>query len=405
MAVRIVITPEDTMWWLMRPEFLADVDEVVLDPADYDRVKRERLDSEYRAVVWKRLQVLGDNGMLRSDSVKIDWDHLNLMAERKIREILCDSEKTRIFVSDMLFAYRYWVEFNQQRLDIMPIEDDYAESVRLHMPVWRSDLALLERRGKMAFVERPEIVEQTARSILVRVCSLREITIHHAGVAFASMKEFQPFLKYTDCGPDTPLPPGALEVIRGYLPREPWSPSRDLPIEPQMDFLRFDLTKRGFWEHISELRASHKGVRAALGSMLAYLDDMARSLVGGCLDAEAVNGYLRTSEELDDLELAGRRTSAYLKKSLYGLSLVPTRALSRMLRIASGEEMPAGETAPGQLGQPDQAKQGSVAQAPPAYYGILESLLDLTQSKPPRQAKPHRRRAKVKIPGFWRTTT
>ena len=52
MAVRIVITPEDTMWWLMRPEFLAYVDEVLLDPADYDRVKREKSDSAYRAVVW-----------------------------------------------------------------------------------------------------------------------------------------------------------------------------------------------------------------------------------------------------------------------------------------------------------------------------------------------------------------
>jgi hypothetical protein len=395
MAVRIVITPEDSMWWLMRPEFLAYVDEVLLDPADYDRVKREKSDSAYRAVVWKRLVVLGDNGLLRLGSIEIDWDRLNLQAERKIREILCDDEKTRVFVTDMIFAYRYWIEFNQQRLAIMPIEDDYADSVSLHLPVWVSDLRLLETRGKLALIERPEIVEQTAKSILIRVGSLREIARHHPGVAFASLKEFQPFLKYTDCGPDEPLPPGVLDVIKGYFPREPGRAWRDLPVEPDMAFLLFDLSKRDFWERLSRLQDGFKGTRAVLGSLLAHLDDIAQGLRHGRLEAAVAAGYARLARELDDLEFATREGSPYLRDAFYGMSLVPTRSLSRMLRAASGDGAPAAQENP--------AGPESRAEAPPAYYGMLECLLDLSRSKPLRQAKPRRAAARHKPPPFWRS--
>lgn len=395
MAVRIVITPEDTMWWLMRPEFLAYVDEVLLDPADYDRVKREKSDSAYRAVVWKRLLVLGDKGLLRLGHVEIDWDRLNLQAERKIREILCDSEKTRVFVADMIFAYKYWIEFNQQRLAIMPIEDDYADTVSLHLPVWAGDLALLESRGKLAFIERPEIVEQTARSILVRVGSLREIARHHPGVAFASLKEFQPFLKYTDCGPEEPLPPGVLDVIKGYSPREPGRSFRDLPVEPDMAFLLFDLSKHDFGERLSRLRDDFKGTRAVLGSLLAHLNEIAEGLRQGRVEAAAVEGYVRLAGELDNLELATRQGSPYLRDAFYGMSLVPTRSLSRMLRAASGDGAPAADDSP--------VCPESPAEAPPAYYGILECLLDLSRSTPLPQAKPRRSRSKRKPPPFWRS--
>jgi hypothetical protein len=395
MPVRILITPEDTMWWLMRPEFLAYVDEIVLDPADYDRVKREKSDSAYRAVVWKRLRALGDNGLLQEGSIKIDWDLMSLQAERKIREILCDSEKTKVFVADIVFAYQYWIEFNQQRLAIMPIEDDYAETVKLHMPVWMSDLALLERRGKLAFVERPEIVEQTARSILIRVASLRELAMHYPGIAFASLKEFQPFLKYTDCGPEEPLPAGAFEVIRGYFPKDVGRLARDLPVEPDVAFLMFDMSKRSFWEHLSVLRDRYKGARAILGSILAHLDEIGKGLKQGRIETEVLTGYGRLMRELDDLELAGREGSPYLRDVLYGLSLLPTRSLTRMLEVARGNDLRPVES-------PSVGAEGQ-AEAPPAYYGILESLLDITKLKPLRPPKARLAGARRKLPPFWRS--
>jgi hypothetical protein len=399
MAVRIVITPGDSMWWLMRPEFLAYVDEIELDPADYERVKSEKSDSAYRAVVWKRLSVLGDNGLVRLSPVKVDWNCVTLQAERKIREVLSDEEKARAFVADMIFAYRYWIEFNQQRLAIMPVDDDYAESVNLHMPVWADDLDMLMSLGKKALIDRPEIVEQTARSILIRVASLREIGRSHSGLALASLKEFQPFLKYIDCAPDRPLPAGVPEAAEmGYLPPEHAAGWRDLPVDPDLAFLSFDLSKRALWERLSSIRQRCEGHRAVLNALLMRVDEMRYASAEGVLDARVAGEYARLAGELDDLEFTARQSSPYLRGAFYGLTLVPTPALSRLLGAAAspGRGRPAADEAACEL-----ASLGGA----PAWSAIQESLLDLSRVGKLPKARPRRRKLPHRPPAFWRGGT
>jgi hypothetical protein len=122
---------------------------------------------------------------------------------------------------------------------------------------------------------------------------------------------------------------------------------------------------------------------------------MGKNLREGRLDPAVVQGYARLDSELDDLEFATRQGSPYLRDAFYGLSLLPTRYLSRMLRAASGEEVvTAGEA----RGTGDDGRG-----APPTYYGILESLLDLSRLKPLRQARARRPKARRKAPPFWRS--
>ena len=380
----------------MRPEFLGYVDEIELDPADYERVRGERVDSAYRAVAWKRLSVLGDNGLLRIAPVKVDWAKAVLAAERKIRDALCDDSKTGTFVNDLIFAYRYWLEFNRQRLAIMPIDDDYAESVEQHMPIWADDLALLVDLGKKALSEKPEIAEQTARSILIRVGSLREICRSHSGLALASLKEFQPFLKYVDCGPGEALSAGVPEAAEmGYLPPGHGAGWRDLPVDPDLTFLSFDLTKRALWERLSAIRERCGPSRAVLNSFLVRVDELRYAWAEGRWDPRAAAECTRLAGALDDLESAARQRSSYLRAAFYGITLVPTPQLSVLLEAAALN--PEHEPAAGRAAR-DQAAPGYI----PAWCAIQESLLDTARIGKLPKARPRRRKVPSKLFPFWR---
>ena len=203
MAVRIVISPGDSMWWLLRPEFLAYVDEVMIDPADYARVESEKSDSGYHAAVWRRLSVLAANGMIDRSPVEVDWASCGVEAEQRLEMVLADERLAEVFIADLIFVYKYWLEFNQQRLETLPVVDAYAQCVRDHLPVWVSDLELLVNRGRQALRDQPKILQQTARSIVGRAVCLREVNRRYRGAAFASLRQFQPFVKYAECPQDS----------------------------------------------------------------------------------------------------------------------------------------------------------------------------------------------------------
>jgi hypothetical protein len=370
MAVRIVITPGDSMWWLLRPEFLAYVDAVTLDAADYKRAKSERSDSGYHAAVWRRLSVLETSGLVVLEPVVVDWRAVNLRAQRAIQAILADPGLTKILVTDLISAYKYWLEFNQQRLEILPVLDDYAECVREHIPIWTKDLGLLLSRGERAFQSEPKILKQTAGSIMARVTSLWEINRRCRGIAFASLGQFRPFLKYLDYRPGA-IPGSGPVSRRRFI---------NLPVEPDLGFLSCRLSKRAFWERLEAIRAGFGEVRSAVDSLLGAGDEMLEAARTGRPGPKALTRYLGLERKIDSLASRMRSRSPYLKDVFYGVSLVPN---TELIGVLSGGAGIVGEPAAG-------------------HYAIQESLLDLSRFEAIPRAKVWQREGAARTYSFWR---
>jgi hypothetical protein len=396
MGMCIVVSPGDSMWWLLRPEFLAYVDRVRVDPADYARVESEKSDSGYHAAVWRRLSVLAANGVLDLSPVEVDWESCGVEAEQRLEKVLPDERLAEVFIADLIFVYRYWLEFNQQRLETLPVVDAYAQCVREHLPVWTSDLELLVNRGRQALLDQPKILQQTARSIVGRAVCLREVNRRYRGAAFASLRQFQPFVKYAECPQDFP-PDACLEVFGVNGKDLPAARTINLPVEPDLSFLSHGMSKLDYWTRLSAIRSDYAGMRARLSSLGAAGVELIDNLRDGRLDLRAAQACAGLERELADLGSKIRAGSPYLREAFYGLCLVPTVALARTLE-AVGEEGGRGAAPP--PGKPD----ADLVSCPEAcgYYAIQESLLDLSRVECPRRVKIWRKAGSPKRYTFWR---
>jgi len=380
MAVRIVITPGDSMWWLLRPEFLVYVDSVAVDPADYRRVESEKSESGYHAAVWRRLSVLRDRGVLDLVPVDARRSEAGAEADRRLAAIVADPDLAEALVADLIFAYRYWLEFNLQRLEALPLVDAYAESVREHLPLWEADLNLLLSRGVESFREQPKIIEQTARSILHRVACLRNLNSGSQGSAFASLRQFQPFIKYLELPPD--FPRESRVAAFGRWGADPsGGRTLDLPVEPDLGFLSHRLGRAEFWERLSGLRAGFAEARSLVGALAEAASGVLEGLAAGRLEEAALERCARLEREAREAAAVVRTGSRYLGQAFHGVCLVPTLVLAAALG-----------------GVPPRAAPGIKM----GFYFIQESLLDLSKVKAPPRVGVWRKSGGARRYTFWR---
>jgi hypothetical protein len=212
------------------------------------------------------------------------------------------------------------------------------------------DLQMLESRGRGALEEQPKILSQTARSIVARVLRLREINRQYPGIAFTTLGQFVPFLKYAD-HPAEALAAGPVHLLK-------------LPVEPDMGFSSTRLSRREFWERLSAIRERHEAVRAELGVLLDIAAQIVRGLGAGPVDAVMLERLNEACGTISALAAQAIQSSEYLKTSFYGVSMVPTASLARACAGAEPAQ-PAAPSAAGLSG----------------YYAIQESLLYISKCK------------------------
>ena len=185
MDVTLVAPPNDSMWWVLRPEFIGFVDKVVIDRNQWVREDAERNKSGYHKLVWERLSVLGDEGILVLDDLDLPSIQIEQKANTLIEKAL--SDRPEVFVDDLISAYEYWISFNRLKLHLLPKGQQYSKLISDLVPVWESDLAQLKTDRSLALIDQPKIVEYVAKNIFIKVIELEELNRIYHKCAFSSL--------------------------------------------------------------------------------------------------------------------------------------------------------------------------------------------------------------------------
>lgn len=60
------------MWWILRPEFIAFVDKIIISPEQLEEERNSQTKSGYHKITWDRLEVLLDNDLIAPLDFELD---------------------------------------------------------------------------------------------------------------------------------------------------------------------------------------------------------------------------------------------------------------------------------------------------------------------------------------------
>lgn len=173
MDITLVAPPNDSMWWVLRPEFIGFIDKMVIDKDQWDREENGKARSGYHNLVWERLSVLMDEGLLKIMPLGIDSNKIERDAEELLEKVV--EENASGLVDDLIDAYNYWISFNELKTELLPKQQRYRKEILNLIPLWQSDLNLLRSARVEALTERPKILSFVAKNIFIKIIELERL--------------------------------------------------------------------------------------------------------------------------------------------------------------------------------------------------------------------------------------
>lgn len=375
METLLVIPPGDSKWWLLRPEFFAFIDKIQIDPKDYEKASSRRKESGYHKVIWERLSVLADKGKVILGDIPVSFELATEESKKQIDNIVTKEELLVGFIEDLSFAYRYWIDYNKQKLRLLPEGQWYAEEIIEQIPVWEDDLKLIREQGPKAFELKPEILTQVAVQVLARAHLLNQTRKSCPGNPMTSLKEYEPFIKYVDSLFDVPLMTERTKLVSHYEGQPTFlDGSAHMGIEPDLEFLNFRLSQKKFWGRIISLFDNFKEARNTLREFKNRAQDVVYALAEAKFTQKVSDEFVNLNRSLKEEADRTRRRSKYLSKFFFGLSLVADPITSRFFSIICQKSENISE----RIESLKLYEKGFSREGLSIYYGFLESLMDVS---------------------------
>lgn len=399
METKLIITPDDTMWWILRPEFTAFVDKIIMSPEQYEEEENNKNRSGYHKTTWNRLEVLIDNNLIEIKELNIDNEKIEKETSSIIKSIFNSDNIHPAILADTIFAYEYWIDFNQQKLDLVPEDQDYHNDILKSMPLWKDDLNLLKNKGVEAFKLRPDIIKYGTTNIIKKVLSLKYLNETHQECPLTGLKEYEPFLKYIELNLDAPLlTERTAFTYKNRIPSNFIGGSVHLPIEPEYDFMKFKLSKLKFSELIKTTFANYKSARKKANELFNRSEEIAFGLTEGKMKQKVTDDFLKINNELLNDHRNIRKNSKYLSYCFFGLSLIPIppiAALFGLLGLGSKRIYEYVDSA--QL-----YMKGITPNGLSTYYSFNESLMDISKLDKFPEVQKENKTFRYDKENFWR---
>lgn len=375
METKLIITPDDSMWWILRPEFVTFIDKIIISKEQFEEEERSKNKSGYHKVTWDRLNVLLDNNILEIKDIKIDNDKLNSLTNTTIKNIFNKNNPKLSVVADTIFAYEYWIDFNKQKLDLVPNDQDYHTDISQSMPTWLNDMELLKKEGLKAFKIKPGIKEFTLKNIIKKVHQIKIINETYNECPLTALKEYEPFLKYIDSNINSPfITERTAFTYKNKIPSK-LDGSVHLPIEPEYDFMRFNLSKIKFQNILKTLIDNYKEARNKIKELQKHSEEISFGLSQGKFNHKVTEDFININRYLLDNHRKVRSHSKYLSYCFFGLSLIPippVTALFGFLGLKSKKIAEYFESASFYF-------KGISPKGLSTYYSFNESLMDISK--------------------------
>jgi hypothetical protein len=399
METKLIITPDDSMWWILRPEFTAFVDKIVMSPEQFKGEKNNKNRSGYHKTTWDRLEVLMDNNLIEIKDLNIDEEKINDETSTIIHSIFHSERIHPSILEDTIFAYEYWIEFNQQKLDLVPEDQDYHRDILKSMPLWKDDLKLLKSKGNEAFLQRPEIIKYGTTNIIKKVLSLKHLNESNQECPLTGLKEYEPFLKYIELNLDAPLlTERTAFTYKNQIPSNFIGGSVHLPVEPEYDFMRFKLSKLKFNELLKSTFSNYKDARKKANDLLNRSEEIAFNLSEGKLKQKVTDDFLNINKELLKNHRSIRKNSKYLSYCFFGLSLIPIPPIAALFGLLGLSSKKISEYV-------DSAQlymKGITPNGLSTYYSFNESLMDISKLDKFPDVQKENKSFKYDKEKFWR---
>ncbi len=376
MGSNLIITPDDSMWWILRPEFTVFVDKIYMSKDQYLKEEQSKNRSGYHKVTWDRLQVLIDNDLIEIKDLKIDEKVIENEAKNVISKISKKKQEHPELLNDMIFAYEYWIEFNKMKLDLVPEDQEYHSDILKNMPLWKEDLDVLKKKGNEAFYIKEEIIKYATTNIIEKVLTLKHLNKAYGSCPLTALKEYEPFLKYVELELDAPLITDRTSfTYQNRMPSKFNNGSVHLPIEPEYDFMRFNLSKVKFKNVYKGVFNNYKKYRTRVKDLMKYSEEVAFNLSDGKIDKKVTNDFISINHDLLKSHRQIRKNSKYLAYCFFGLSLIPIPAVAALFSFLGLKSEKISEYV-------DSAKMHLKGISPDglsAYYAFNESLMDISK--------------------------
>ncbi|WP_422105071.1 hypothetical protein [Winogradskyella sp.] len=373
MGSNLIIAPDDSMWWILRPEFTVFTEKIYMSKKQYHKEEESKDRSGYHKVTWDRLQVLLDNNLVEIKDFKLNENQIDKETDLILAKIIKKKEVHPSLLNDMIFAYNYWIEFNNMKLDLVPEDQDYHADILKNMPLWKDDLDILKRKGNEAFYLKEAIIKYATRNIIKKVLTLKHLNKEYNSCPLTALKEYEPFLKYIELDLDAPLiTERTAFTYKNKIPSKFINGSIHLPLEPEYDFMRFNLSKIKFNNVYKSIFHNYKQYRLRVKELMKYSEEVAFNLSEGKLKKKVTDDFLSINRELLNNHRDIRRNSNYLAYSFFGLSLIPVPALAALFGFLGLQSTKVSEFL-------DSAKmylKGISNDGLAAYYAFNETLMD-----------------------------
>jgi len=397
---RFVVMPNDSMWWILRPEFIAFVDNVVMDIRQIEYEENEKDKSGFHKLVWDRLSVLASEGLVTFEDLKIDNDAIDHDAQCVLDSIMGDENSQVVFVRDMIFAYEYWISFNKMKVDLLPNNQDYSKLIQKNSLLWLEDLNSLKTIGRKALIDRPSIVTDVARNILKKIATMNCLRKHYPYMPMSSLKEYEPFFKYVH--DDISLSAANEASVLTHSSEFTRRPNLriDLPIEPEYNFLRFRLSKKEFWDHVKNTISLYKTMKRRLDDLLDISNDLIMISQRENPRIKVTKDFTNILRSIKNAAQCQTKRSSYLSKTFSGISLLPIPILSTIMTSMSILSSDISQI----ITAMDFNRNGLSGKGFSSYVSFLESMIDSSSStKFPQIANDNKAwsSAPSKLP-FWR---
>ena len=373
MAFRVIVTPDDTLWWLLRPEFIAFVDGIVMSREQFQHEEELQEKSGFHKVTWRRLSVLMDEGFVDLRDLALNSSELSQQATALIQDLLDRSESAEKVTRDLIFAYNYWISFNRQKLELLPTDQQYATTIDSLLPKWEEDRDCLEKSGMEALRTRPPIRDVVFHNILQKVLAMRTLHERHQDCPMLALKQYEPFLKYVESGADVPTFNETSRItFESTLPAMA-NGQIHLPAEPEFDFMRLRLSRLRFRDLLKAMRSNYRHTRQQVHRLTSIADDIAYGLGEGGISGEYTTDFYRLNQEFLDSQRARVKRSKYLAGAFFGLSLIPIPPLSALFGVLGLGASKVSEI----IESITWERRGVSPAGSSAYFSFLESIMDV----------------------------
>jgi len=399
MKTKLIITPDDSMWWILRPEFVAFIDKIIMSKAQYEEEKKCQYKSGYHKTTWERLEVLIENGLIEIKDINFNKDKIDEEANAIINRILSPSQTHSSIVDDMIFAYKYWIDFNKQKIALVPGDQQYSKEILKSMPKWNEDLMLLQTKKEEAFTIRPEISKYTVSNIIKKVITIRFLNDTYHECPLTALKEYEPFLKYIELDLNAPLlTERTAFTYQNKIPSKFLNGSVHLPVEPEYNFMRFKLSKLKFSELIKNTFSNYKNARIKVNDLLNRSEEVAFNLSEGKIVQKVTNDFININNELLNSHKTIRKRSNYLSYCFFGLSLIPFPPIAALFGYLGVKSKKISEF----IDSAQLYLKGITPEGLSTYYSFNESLMDVTKLAKFPEIQSENSQYKFDAENFWR---